>query len=205
LYMNIGKVPQYLDGKLEHVPAGSGEEVVEFPEPLGACQLHYVGHPQPLTMPRYIKGVKTVTIKGGFLPAWVDQLIKEQKELGLLSLEPIEVKGVKVAPYDLTRELWRTIPENRDKGSMASGVKVRVKGEQGDKQVTYTCEMVGRTAPGTGIPASIGALMLHSGEVEVKGVVAPEGCINPEKFFAAFLKRGAKIHQTETITSILGI
>lgn len=205
LYMNLGDVPQYLDGKVELVPAGSGEEWVEFPEPLGRCQLHYVGHPQPLTMPRYIEGVRTVTIKGGFLPAWVDQLIKEQKEQGYLDLEPIEVKGVKVAPYDLTRELWRKIPEGRDRGPVASGVKMRVAGQRGGKEVIYTCEMVGRTAPGTGIPASIGALMLASGQVEVKGVVPPEGCIDPERFIVAFVQRGAKIYQTETIKSLLTV
>ena len=38
-----------------------------------------------------------------------------------------------------------------------------------------------------------------------KGVVAPEGCINPEKFLAAFLKRGARIHETETISSLLQV
>lgn len=204
LYMNLGNVPQYLDGKIEYVPAGSGDEMVEFPEPLGTCRLRYVGHPQPLTIPRYIKGVRTVTIKGGFLPAWVDELIKEQKEQGFLSLEPVEVKGVKVVPYDLTRVLWRKIPENRDRGPVASGLKVVVKGEREGKRVTYSCEMVGRTAPGTGIPASIGALMLYSGEVKVKGVVPPEGCIDAEKFVEAFLKRGAKIHLTETITSLMG-
>ena len=205
LYMNLGDVPQYLDGRVQLVEAGSGEEWVEFPEPLGRCLLHYVGHPQPVTMPRYIEGVKTVTIKGGFLPEWVDQLIKEQKEQGLLSLEPIEVKGVKVVPYDLTRELWRRIPEGRDRGPMASGVRVKVTGERGGKQVTYTCEMVGRTAPGTGIPAAIGAMMLASGQVEVKGVVPPEGCIDPEKFIAAFVQRGARIYQTETIRSLLTV
>jgi len=205
LYMNLGEVPQYLDGRVQLVEAGSGGEWVGFPEPLGRCRLHYVGHPQPVTMPRYIEGVKTVTIKGGFLPEWVDQLIREQKEQGLLSLEPVEVRGVKVVPYDLARELWRRIPEGRDRGPVASGVKVKVTGERGGKRVTYTCEMVGRTAPGTGIPASIGAMMLASGEVEVKGVVPPEGCIDPEKFIAAFLQRGARIYQTETIESLLGI
>ncbi len=53
--------------------------------------------------------------------------------------------------------------------------------------------------------ASIAALMLGSGDIKVKGVVAPEGCIDPKKYFTALLKRGAKIHQTETITSMLGL
>ena len=205
LHMTIGKIPQYLDGKLEYVEGGTGEETAEFLEPLGTCQVRYVGHPQPLTIPRYIKGVKKVVVKGVLIPSWVDQLIKEQRETGFLSEEPIDVKGTKVTPYDLTLRLWDAIPKNRDRGPFASGLKVIVKGERKGKQVTYTADIVGRMAPGTGLPASIAALMLDSGDVTVKGVVAPEGCIDPGKFIAALLKRGAKIHQTETIKSMLEV
>ena len=65
--------------------------------------------------------------------------------------------------------------------------------------------MVGRMAPGTGLPASIAALMMDAGDVTETGVVAPEGCIDPAKFLEAFLKRGAKIHQSETISSLLHV
>jgi saccharopine dehydrogenase (NAD+, L-lysine-forming) len=205
LHMTIGKIPQYLDGKLEYVEGGTGEETAEFLEPLGTCQVRYVGHPQPLTIPRYIKGIKKVVVKGVLIPSWVDQLIKEQRETGFLSKEPVEVKGTKVTPYDLTLHLWGTIPNNRDKGPFASGLKVIVKGERKGKQVTYTADIVGRMAPGTGLPASIAALMLDAGDVTVKGVVAPEGCIDPGKFLAALIERGAKIHQTETIKSMLQV
>ncbi len=205
LHMTIGKIPQYLDGRLEHVEGGTGVETATFLEPLGACQVCYVGHPQPLTIPRYIKGVKRVVIKGALIPGWVDQLIKEQKDTGFLSKEPLDVKGTKVTPYDLTLKLWEAIPNNRDKGPQSSGLKVIVKGERDGKQVTYTADMAGRMAPGTGLPASIAALMLAAGDVTVKGVVAPEGCIDPEKFLTALLQRGARIHQTETITSMLTI
>ena len=205
LHMTLGKIPQYLDGKLEYVEGGTGEETAEFLEPLGTCQVRYVGHPQPLTLPRYIKGVRKVVIKGALIPSWVDQLIRDQRETGFLSKEPVEVKGVKVAPYDLTLQLWGAIPYNRDKGPLASGLKVIVKGERKGKQVTYTADIVGRMAPGTGLPASIAALMLDAGDVTVKGVVAPEGCIDPGKFLAAFRERGAKIYQTKTIKSMLGL
>ena len=205
LHMVTGKVPQYLDGKLEWVQGGTGEETVRFLEPLGDCLISYVGHPQPLTIPRYIEGVKSVVIKGALIPTWVDQLIKAQNDTGFLSTEPIEVKGTKVVPYDLTLRLWRDIPKTRDKGPVASGMKMTVKGERKGKQVTYTADIVGRTAAGTGLPVSIAALMLYSGDVTVKGVVAPEGCIDPEKYLAALLKRGAKIRQTETIASTLGL
>jgi len=205
LHMTIGKIPQYLDGKLVYVEGGTGEETAEFLDPLGVCRVRYVGHPQPLTIPRYIKGVKRVVIKGALIPSWVDELIKEQKETGFLSRESVEVKGSKVAPYDLTLRLWDAIPRSRDKGPLASGLKVIVKGERRGTQVTFTADIVGRMAPGTGLPASIAALMLDAGDVKVKGVVAPEGCIDPGKFLAALLQRGARIHQTETVKSMLEV
>ena len=205
LHMVTGRIPQYLDGKLEYVEGGTGEETAQFLEPLGTCVVRYVGHPQPITIPRYIEGVKKVVIKGALIPAWVDELIKEQKETGFLSTEPVEVKGTKVVPYDLTLKQWETIPKDRDNGPAASGLKVIVKGERKGKQVTYTADIVGRMAPGTGLPASIAALMMDAGEVTVKGVVAPEGCIDPEKFLAALLQRGARIHQTESIKSMLAV
>jgi lysine 6-dehydrogenase len=205
LHMTLGKIPQYFDGKLQHVEGGGGEETEKFLDPLGECLISYVGHPQPITIPRYIKDVKKVVIKGALIPLWVDRLIKEQKETGLLSKEPIDVKGEKIVPYDLTLKLWEEIPKNRDNGPAASGLKVIVKGERKGKLVTYTADIVGRMAPGTGLPASIAALMMDTGEVTVKGVVAPEGCIDPDKFLAELLKRGAKIHQTETIKSMLEV
>ena len=202
LHMTLGKIPQYLDGKLEYVEGGTGEEIAEFLEPLGTCTVRYVGHPQPLTIPRYIEGVKTVVIKGALIPSWVDGLIKEQRDSGFLSKEPVEIKGATVIPYDMTLRLWDTIPNDRDRGPLASGLKVIVKGERKGKHVTYTADIVGRMAPGTGLPASIAALMMDAGDVKVKGVVAPEGCIDPDKFLAALLQRGAKIHQTETVQSM---
>lgn len=205
LHMTLGKIPQYIDGELVHVEGGTGVAAEEFLDPLGTCHVRYVGHPQPLTIPRYIKGVKNVIIKGALIPLWVDELIKEQRDTGLLSKEPLELNGATVIPYDLTLKLWETIPEGRDKGPQSSGLKVIVKGVREGKEVTYTADMVGRMAPGTGIPASIAALMMSEGDVMEKGVMAPEGCIDPDKFLGAFLKRGAKIHQTEKISSMFEI
>ncbi|MCD4674723.1 MAG: saccharopine dehydrogenase NADP-binding domain-containing protein [Desulfobacula sp.] len=205
LHMTLGKIPQYIDGKLVHVEGGTEEVAEQFLEPLGTCHVRYVGHPQPLTLPRYIKGVKNVIIKGALIPLWVDELIQEQKKTGLLGTEPIDIKGTKVTPYDIALKLWETIPEERDNGPQSSGLKVIVKGEKDGQKVTYTADMVGRMAPGTGLPASIASLMMDAGDVTVKGVVAPEGCIDPAKFIGAFLKRGARIHQTQKISSMFKV
>jgi len=203
LHMTLGKIPQYIDGQLVYVEGGTQVVAEQFLEPLGTCHVRYVGHPQPLTLPRYIKGVKNVIIKGALIPLWVDELIQEQKNMGLLSTKPIDIKGTAVTPYDLALNLWEsTIPVGRDNGPQSSGLKVIVKGEKDGKKITYTADMVGRMAPGTGLPASIAALMMNAGDVTVKGVVAPEGCIDPDKFLGAFLKRGARIHQTQKIDSM---
>jgi saccharopine dehydrogenase-like NADP-dependent oxidoreductase len=202
LHMTLGKIPQYIDGKLVHVEGGTEAIAEQFLDPLGTCKVRYVGHPQPITLPKYIKGVKNIIIKGALIPLWVDELIKEQKETGLLSTTPMEINGTTVTPYDLALKLWETIPQGRDNGPNSSGLKVIVKGVKDGKKITYTADMVGRMAPGTGLPASIASLMMAAGDVTVKGVVAPEGCIDPDKFLSAFLARGARIHQTQKIESM---
>ena len=202
LHMTLGKIPQYINGELVYVEGGTEVVAEQFLEPLGICHVRYVGHPQPLTLPKYIKGVKNVIIKGALIPLWVDELIKEQKDTGFLGTEPVDIKGVQVTPYDLALKLWETIPEGRDNGPQSSGLKVIVNGKRNGKRVTYTADMVGRMAPGTGLPASIASLMMDAGDVTETGVVAPEGCIDPDKFLSAFIKRGARIHQTEKITSM---
>ncbi|MFH1156420.1 MAG: saccharopine dehydrogenase NADP-binding domain-containing protein [Pseudomonadota bacterium] len=205
LHMTLGQVPQYINQELVHVEGGSDVVPETFLDPLGVCHVRYVGHPQPLTIPRYIKGVKNVIIKGALIPLWVDELIKEQKDTGFLGKDPIDVKGTLITPYDLALKLWNSIPQGRDNGPQASGLKVIVKGQQGGKAVTFTADMVGRMAPGTGLPASIAALMMDAGFVTEKGVVAPEGCIDPGRFLGEFLKRGARIHQTEHIASMFTV
>lgn len=205
LHMTLGKIPQYLNGELVLVEGGTEVVAEEFLEPLGTCHVRYVGHPQPLTIPKYIKGVKNVIIKGALIPLWVDELIKQQKDTGFLGTESVDVRGTTVTPYDLALKLWETIPEGRDHGPQASGLKVIVKGQKDGKKIIYTADMVGRMAPGTGLPASIAALMMHAGDVTEKGVVAPEGCIDPAKFLEEFLKRGARIHQTQTISSFVQV
>lgn len=205
LHMTLGKVPQFINGELVLVEGGTDVVAADFLDPLGTCHLRYVGHPQPLTIPKYIRGVKNVVIKGALIPLWVDELIKEQKDTGFLGKDPIDVKGTTVTPYDIALKLWEKIPEGRDNGPLASGLKVIVTGERGGNKVTYTADMVGRMAPGTGLPAAIASLMMDAGDVTEKGVVAPEGCVDPAKFLEAFLRRGAKIHQTETIASMLQV
>ncbi len=205
LHMTLGKVPQFIDGKIVQVEGGGDMVSEQFLEPLGECRVKYVGHPQPLTLPKYIKDVKNIIIKGALIPHWVDEMIAEQKATGFLGTDPVDIKGTKVTPYDLALEMWKTIPEGRDNGPQSSGLKVIVKGEKDGNKVTYTADMAGRMAPGTGLPAAMAALMFADGDIKEKGVVAPEGCIDPEIFIKAFIGKGAKIHQSKKVESIMDL
>jgi hypothetical protein len=69
---------------------------------------------------------------------------------------------------------------------------VIVKGRRGDKKVTYTADMVGRMAPGTGLPASIAALMMDDGHVTVKGRGGTGRLHRPGYLFEDFPGPGGK-------------
>jgi len=58
------EVPTYADGRWVNVKALSEPEVVEFPAPFGRTEVANIGHPDPVTIPKYIRGVKKVTNKG---------------------------------------------------------------------------------------------------------------------------------------------
>ncbi|MCS7281365.1 MAG: saccharopine dehydrogenase NADP-binding domain-containing protein [Desulfobacterota bacterium] len=205
LHMVLGKVPQFIDGRLCKVEGGDAPEMVEFLPPLGTCLVRYVGHPQPLTIPRYLPGVKNVVIKGGLVPSWVDEFILKQKEMGLLERKTVKIGEVFIDTYEFTLHLWDKILESREKGPKASGLKVVVRGKRGKSIVQYTASIAGRMAPGTGLPAAIAAIMMAKGKIKEKGVQAPEGCIEPNEFLSEFIRRGAKIHESCEEKKVLDI
>ncbi|MGD0352371.1 MAG: saccharopine dehydrogenase NADP-binding domain-containing protein [Dehalococcoidia bacterium] len=198
-----GEHPQYLDGKLVNVAGFDGEEEFDFGEPYGKCPVYYFGHPEPITIPRYIKGVKTVVNKGGFLPLWFNQLIKELIARGFAEDEPILVGSASVVPIDFVTSIIGQSPILRKQveAYTTAPFSAVIKGKEGNKNVTYVYSSGGGAmAPGTAIPASICAQMLARGDIKVKGVVAPEGCIDPNAFFREFARRGFRLSETKTVT-----
>jgi saccharopine dehydrogenase (NAD+, L-lysine-forming) len=190
--MLAGAVPQFCDGRLHYLEGGEGEESVAFATPIGPVTVRYVGHPQPLTLPRRLPGLKRLTVKGVILPDWADRLLMTQKSSGLLR------RGSQDLAAALLRERASAMPP----GPGVSGLKVAVSGTRQGRAVTYAAEMIGAMGPGTGLPAAIAALLLLEGSVAAKGLLAPEDAIDPEIFVARLLACGAAIRQTrsETVT-----
>ena len=192
-----GDVVQFLDGDWTTVPAMSGSERVTFPV-LGECEAYYLGHPEPVTIPRYIKGLRNVTQKGGVLG--LDGLLRAFRELGLTSDEPLQLKVGDVRPSDVAAALLGRMPDP-DPAELPPAVSefmLIATGKRDGKPVKMTYALSGRMGPLTGVPASIIAQMIGSGQISGKGVFAPEGCVDPDIFLAELAKRDITVKRSET-------
>lgn len=187
-------IPMYMDGRLQYVkyfePSGIAlRETFNFPL-LGEIPLFPYPHPEQVTMPKYIK-CRRVTNKGSVLPIEYYTLTGELCRLGLASVKPVDVKGVKVKPYDfaiayILRERERILKETRF-GRQRGCLSVVAKGKKGGKYREYRFHMASRSqalGEGTGIPAALGAILMNRGKIASKGVLPPEACINPSEFVA---------------------
>lgn len=197
----MGDVPQFIDGNLQ-VPGDSGREEVEFLEPIGKCEVFYFGHPEPVTLSRYIRGVKTVVLKLGNLPPWLNEWCEKCCKINLASLQPIRVGDNSIVPRDFLASILRdsAFLEKEAEGYRESALCVVVKGREGDKGVTYTYHAMPKMPESIGVTASMVAQMLYRGEVKTKGVLAPEGFIDAKSFLSDWKTRGMRLYETKTVT-----
>lgn len=185
-YAVTGKVPTYRDGQWVDVEAGTGKESVDFGGVLGTVKVFHCGHPEPMTVPRYIQA-RTVSLKGALTPEWNNALADAFVKLGLTST-PGRIETVSKIIHKVEHILGAG-------GVPFSGARVDVIGQKDGQARTYTYRTVDKMKRLTGIPAAIGTWMLAQGQIQVKGVYAPEGCLEPESFFAELAKRDVKIEQ----------
>lgn len=199
----FGQVPTYCDGRYVEVGAFiDGAESVAFPKPLGEFELYHIGHPEPLTLPRYFPSLKHVDCKLSLNPPLLREMIVGLGEMGLISSEAIEVRGVELSPLDfLVAYLGHLSEEPLLKGIPYEGaVRVEVRGKKDGRPVRAVYTAQARMNEGTGVPLSIGAQLLAAGKVETQGgVFAPEGCLDPRLFIEEMVKRG--FNGLETIES----
>jgi len=187
-------IPMFLEGELRYVkyfePDGIAlRQNFVFPI-LGEVPLYPYPHPEQVTLPRYLK-CRQVTNKGSVLPNEYYNLIRDLCQLGLTDKEPLPVKGKKVVPYDfalayIVKKREQILQETRF-GSQRGCVSVLVKGRKGGKFREYRFHLASQSqalGEGTGIPAAAGAILMLQGKVSGKGVLPPEGCLNPTDFLA---------------------
>jgi saccharopine dehydrogenase-like NADP-dependent oxidoreductase len=216
-----GRIPTYRDGKWVDVPARSEPEIVDFGPPVGMAKVYNCGHAEPITLPRYIEGVKVVTNKGGLLPTWFMDEFDHLIDLGFASTESLHLKDASLKPRDFTVTLLSAIRHFATKETVErigefiateppeTGSRTDIIGNLKDETIRLTYRFGGSQADvasmsgGTSQALSIGVQMLAKGEIKAKGVFAPEGCIDPKAFIAELTKGGRVIYETEERTRAL--
>jgi saccharopine dehydrogenase (NAD+, L-lysine-forming) len=183
-------IPIFLNGKFTTVKLfeDSGralEEEAEFQD-VGTYSVYAYPHPETITLPKYLKGVKRVTNLGLVLPPAYAELIKGMVRLGITDEKPFEVQGHGIIPLEFAvafilsqrQRLMKEAGINQPMGCL----KIVVKGYKNGQKNAYIFSMSSRgqgMGEGTGIPAAIGAILTATGKIKEKGVLPPEACVNP--------------------------
>ena len=218
-YLEDVSTPAWIwDNGYKQVPLFSGEEEYDFPLPIGTKgQVYYHAHEEPLTIPKFIgKPVKYVAFKMGE-PAYM--FWKSLMDLGLMSKEPIEVEGRKIAPKDV---FWKLLPPTPTAKELVELIKsgkltsrliltVDVYGKKSGKDMHYqlwtespnstaACERIPGASDvsyATAVSAALFALMMLRGQVNHTGVFPPEVFNKEEReiYFKLMKEWGTTIHK----------
>lgn len=185
-------IPTFKNGAFKQIRPYQLETArkVDFGDPVGTATLFHVGHPEPITLPRFIPNVQTVTNFGAILPESQNLLFKTLVDFGLASEEPIPFKGEQVKPLDFLLSLIghkqekimqkSSRVETRTRSVGASRVEVIGKKDGKESSITFTRSGYDTMANSTSIPTAIVAADLLMGDMNEKGVLPPE-ILDPKK------------------------
>ncbi|NLB78643.1 MAG: hypothetical protein GX796_07315 [Clostridiaceae bacterium] len=181
VHVSTGDVPIWKNGKWDTMPALEIGEYVDFAEPLGRAESYYLGHAEPVTLPRYIKINDFCACLGSLMPNVTRELRKEARG----HEEPTN------PPVKPDTPLWEAPEKWKDRG-VWGGQAAIAEGWQKDEYVRYTVRlmMAGITdsRPYNNSGQAIGTYMVGKGLINKKGVMAPEACLDPKPFFEELAK-----------------
>jgi saccharopine dehydrogenase-like NADP-dependent oxidoreductase len=206
---------QFLDGRLQEVPAQAGAETIDLPEPWGRTTFIHSQHSEPLTVPFSAgiaeKGIREFTWKLS-LPACDHQTWVGLVKAGFGAAdEPVTVKGVSVRPLDVLQAVIdRNIAKNRSHIPDQESHEIHFAighGTRDGKQCRVTCRVIGHPDPlydgyadaGTSMNMSIGVQQILSYPLR-PGVWAAEEYFQADAFFTELRKRHFSIEmETKTV------
>ncbi len=182
----------YRDGQFRRLGSLEGEEVFEFPPPVGPLSVYNVDHEETNTLPLFIgKGLTRMDFKIA-IPRELAGAFKVFQRFGLSRGDVIEVEvkatgdRVRVAPRDILTAL---MPNPKDIAGRAVGaacIAVVVRGSRAgkadgwmfwstlDHQETFRKYGFNATSYPVGAPMAMAAVMMDRKEVTRTGVYPPE-------------------------------
>ncbi|MEK6687180.1 MAG: saccharopine dehydrogenase C-terminal domain-containing protein [Gemmatimonadota bacterium] len=170
------------EGRRMEVDALSELEKVEFPAPVGTLEAFHTGGGIS-TMPFAWEGkVRTMEYKTLRYPGHV-AIMRPIRELGLISNEPIDVKGVSVVPRDVFIAAVQprlSKPEGRD----LVALRVRVSGTHRGSPAAVSFQLLDYYDEERGISAMMrttGYSLALTGLLQVQGKVMAQGVKTPDE------------------------
>jgi lysine 6-dehydrogenase len=188
------------DGRRTQVKALSELEPVEFAGPVGRLEAFHTAGGLSTMAFRYEDKIPEMEYKTLRYPGHA-KAMEAIRDLGLLELDPVDVKGHRVIPRDVFIALAQprlTKPAGKD--LVALRIVVRGKKSGADKTITY--ELVDRYDEQHGISAmmrttgyslSITGMMQARGEVQPPGVHTPDECMPAVRYIEELKKRGVDV------------
>jgi lysine 6-dehydrogenase len=187
------------EGKPARVDALSEIEAVEFPAPVGALEAFHTGGGIS-TMPwAYAGKVRTMEYKTLRYPGHV-AIMRPVRELGLLDLKPIIVKGARIVPRDVfiaAVSPTLTKPQGRD----LVALRIEVTGKSGRRVawqlLDYYDEVHGISAMmrTTGYSLAITGRMQVDGRIAAHGVHTPDEAVPFRPYVEELARRGVEIRE----------
>jgi len=190
------------NGKRTQVKALSEREPVMFASPLGELEAFHTAGGLSTMAFRYEGKIPTMEYKTLRYPGHA-AIMENIRALGLLDLEPVDVKGMKVVPRDVFIAIVGA-QLNKPHGRDLVALRVVVSGKKAGKSTTKTFELVDRYDEAhevsammrtTGYSLAITSLMQVRGQVKPAGVHTPDECIPAEAYIAELRKRGIDIKE----------
>jgi len=191
------------NGQRSQVTALSERETVEFPAPVGALEAFHTAGGLSTMAFRYEGKIPAMEYKTLRYPGHAE-IMEAIRELGLLDLEPVDVKGIKVVP----RELFVAAVGPKlfkPKGKDLLALRVIVRGTKSGAPAERRFDLVDRYDEAHGISAmmrttgyslSITGQMQVRGEVGPPGVWTPDECMPAEAYISALRARGIELRET---------
>lgn len=191
------------DGKRTQVTALSEIEPVRFDAPVGELEAFHTAGGLSTMAFRYEGKIPTMEYKTLRYPGHA-KIMEAIRELGLLELEPVNVRGQQVVPRELAIAQMQPRLTRKNSPDLVA-LRVQVQGTKAGKPVTHTFELVDRYDAANGISAmmrttgfslSITGQLQAEGAVKPAGVHTPDECIPGERYVTELGKRGILIRQS---------
>lgn len=190
IHAMINEVPLFVDGEMIRVRQleESGARFVrdvEFRD-VGTFPVFPYPHPETITLPENLPGLRRATNLGVIFPLPYFQLTQEMVRVGACGDAPISVAGQDVVPLEFSvAHILSRRAEILAKAGVtgpAGCLRVDVSGTKGGKPSTLVFQLSSSSAgagEGTGIPAAAGAALMAAGGITRKGVFPPELAAQP--------------------------